>query len=99
MNFGDQSTAGQTPAGAPLASAEGEADALSPHQHQKEWEFVALYLTLCRKDARPRIYASHGVQYALCWMVRAGAPWRILPNDSPPRELVYQQTMRWVAAG
>ena len=26
------------------------------------------------------------------WMARAGAPWRMLFNDFPPWELVYQQT-------
>ena len=29
----------------------------------------------------------------------AGAPWRMLPNDFPPWELVYQQTQRWLRAG
>ena len=32
-------------------------------------------------------------------MVRAGAPWRMLPNDLPPWEAVYQQSRRWLAAG
>ncbi|WP_429401713.1 transposase [Paraburkholderia sp. MM5482-R1] len=36
---------------------------------------------------------------ALRWIVRAGAPWRLLPNDFPPWELVYQQTQRWIQAG
>lgn len=65
----------------------------------EEWKFVAPYLTLCREDARQRRYPSRDVYNALRWMVRAGAPWRMLPNDFPPWELVYQQTMRWVAAG
>lgn len=65
----------------------------------EEWEFVAPYLTLCREDAQQRHFASRDVYNALRWMVRAGAPWRMLPNDFPPWEVVYQQTMRWVAAG
>jgi transposase len=36
---------------------------------------------------------------ALRWMARAGAPWRLLPNDFPPWEAVYQQTQRWLQAG
>jgi transposase len=36
---------------------------------------------------------------ALRWLVRAGAPWRLLPNDLPPWAAVYQQTQRWIAAG
>ncbi|MBB5503097.1 transposase [Paraburkholderia sp. MM5384-R2] len=36
---------------------------------------------------------------ALRWIVRAGAPWRLLPNDFPRWELVYQQTQCWIQAG
>jgi transposase len=35
----------------------------------------------------------------LRWIVRAGAPWRMMPNDLPPWEVVYQQTQRWLRAG
>jgi len=31
--------------------------------------------------------------------VRAGAPWRRLPNDFRRWEAVYQRTQRWLAAG
>ena len=33
---------------------------------------------------------------ALPWVVRAGAAWRLLPDDFPPWEAVYQQTQRWL---
>jgi transposase len=33
------------------------------------------------------------------WLARAGAAWRMLPNDLPPWEAVYQQTQRWLKAG
>ena len=36
---------------------------------------------------------------ALRWIVRAGAPWRLLPTNFPPWEAVYQQARRWLAAG
>jgi transposase len=36
---------------------------------------------------------------ALRWIVRAGAPWRLLPTNFPPWAAVYQQTQRWIAAG
>lgn len=64
-----------------------------------EWGLVAPYLTLCREDAPQRQYPLRTVYNALRWMVRAGAPWRMLPNDFPPWEMVYQQTQRWLAAG
>ena len=64
-----------------------------------EWAFVAPYLTLMREDAPQRDHGLGAVFNALRWMVRAGAPWRLLPHDFPPWPAVYQQTRRWLAAG
>jgi transposase len=65
----------------------------------EEWAFVAPYLTLVRQDAPQRVHDLREVFNALRWIVRAGAPWRMMPNDFPPWEAVYQQTQRWLAAG
>ena len=35
----------------------------------------------------------------LRYIVRGGISWRMVPNDLPPWEIVYQQTQRWIAAG
>ena len=32
-------------------------------------------------------------------MVRAGCPWRMIPNDLPPWSRVQQQAQRWSAGG
>jgi transposase len=64
-----------------------------------EWAFVAPYLMLMREDAPQREYPLREVFNALRWMARAGASWRMLPNDLPPWPLVYQQTQRWIRAG
>ncbi len=65
----------------------------------EEWAFVAPYLALVRQDAPQRAHDLRRVFDALRWIVRAGAPWRMLPHDFPPWEAVYQQTQRWIAAG
>jgi transposase len=65
----------------------------------EEWAFVAPYLTLMTEDAPQRRYALREVFNALRWIVRAGAPWRLLPTNFPPWQVVYQQTQRWLAAG
>lgn len=57
-----------------------------------EWAFVAPYLTLMHEDAPQREDRLRSVFNALRWLVRADAPWRLLPNDLPPWVLVYQQT-------
>jgi transposase len=64
-----------------------------------EWAFVAPYLTLMSEDAPQRDHSLREVFNGLRWIVRAGAPWRMLPNDLPPWYTVYQQTQRWIAAG
>ena len=64
----------------------------------EEWAFAAPYLTLCREDARQRRHDLREVFDALRYMVRGGVPWRMMPNDFPPWEAVYQQTRRWLEA-
>lgn len=65
----------------------------------EEWAFVAPYLTLMKEDAPQRVYSLREVFNGLRWIIRAGAPWRFLPTDLPPWEMVYQQSQRWVKAG
>jgi transposase len=65
----------------------------------EEWSFAAPYLTLMDVMAPQRKYELRDMFDALRWMARAGAPWRMLPNDFPPWELVYQQPQRWLQAG
>jgi transposase len=65
----------------------------------EEWAFVTPYLILMREDAPQREHDLRDVFDALRWIVRAGSPWRYLPNDFPPWEIVYQQTQRWIKAG
>jgi transposase len=50
-------------------------------------------------DAGQRQHDLREVFNALRWLVRAGAPWRMIPHDLPPWPAVYQQTQRWLAAG
>lgn len=64
-----------------------------------EWAFVAPYLMLMTEDAPQRDYPLREVFNGLRWIIRAGAPWRMMPNDLPPWWVVYQQTQRWIKAG
>jgi transposase len=64
-----------------------------------EWAFVAPYVTLMTEEAPQRVHDLREVFNGLRWIVRAGAPWRMMPNDLPPWEAVYQQTQRWLTAG
>ena len=63
-----------------------------------EWALVAPYLTLMTQDAPQRAYPLREVFNGLRWIARAGAAWRLMPNDLPPYYVVYQQTQRWLKA-
>jgi transposase len=65
----------------------------------EEWAFVVPYLALMPEDAPQRVHDLREVFNALRWIVRAGAPWRLLPTNFPPWQAVSQQTRRWLAAG
>ena len=65
----------------------------------EEWAFCAPYLTLMNEDAPQREYTLRGLFNAVRYMVRAGCPWRMIPNDLPPWSTVHQQAQRWIKAG
>lgn len=65
----------------------------------EEWSCVAPYLTLMRGDAPQRDHALREVFNGLRWIVRTGAPWRLMPHDLPPGHTVYQQPQRCIRAG
>ena len=65
----------------------------------EEWAFVASYLALIRQDSPQRTHDLREVLNGLRWIVRSGAPWRLMPHDLPPWAAVYQQTQRWLKAG
>jgi transposase len=65
----------------------------------EEWHFVAPYLALVRANAPQRRHDLRAVFNAVRWVVHTGAPWRWLPHDLPPWDIVYAQTRRWLEAG
>src|ERR1700689_1509367 len=64
-----------------------------------EWDFCVTYLTLMDEQAPQRTYPLRELFNGLRWFVRAGCPWRMMPNDLPPWTAVQQQTQRWLRAG
>lgn len=65
----------------------------------EEWAFCAPYLTLMKEDAPQREHSLRDLFNGLRWFIRAGCPWRMMPNDLPPWHAVQQQTQRWLRAG
>lgn len=65
----------------------------------EEWALVAPYLSLLNEAIPQRTYPLREVFNGLRWIARTGAQWRMLPNDLPPWQTVYQQTQRWIRWG
>ena len=65
----------------------------------EEWAFCAPYLSLMKEDAPQRDHSSRELFNGVRYMVRAGCPWRMIPNDLPPWSAVHQQAQRWIKAG
>jgi transposase len=65
----------------------------------EEWAFCVPYLTLMKEAAPQRQHSLRELLNGLRWFVRAGCPWRMMPNDLPPWHAVQQQTQRWLRAG
>jgi transposase len=64
----------------------------------EEWALVAPYLTLMTEDAPQRDFPLREVFNGLRYIVKTGAPWRWMPHDLPPWQVVYQQSPRWIKA-
>jgi transposase len=50
------------------------------------------------KEAGQRTRRPREVLNGLRYIVKTGAPWRWMPNDLSPWEIVYQQAQRWMRA-
>jgi len=65
----------------------------------KEWGFCLAYLEFMKPEAPQRLYSMRVMFNAVHYVVHAGCPWRMLPNDLPPWETISQQAQRWIKAG
>src|SRR3984885_2329075 len=59
-----------------------------------EWCVIAPHLPRPCATGRPREWPMREIVNGIFYVMRAGCPWRLLPNDFPPWETIY----RWFAA-
>lgn len=59
-----------------------------------EWELVR-DLFEHRGPGRPPLHERRAVLDACIYVMRSGCPWRMLPRDLPPWQVVYGQFRRW----
>lgn len=63
-----------------------------------EWALLAPVFDNA-KTGRPPKYPRRDVLDGIFYILRSGAPWRMLPKDFPPWKTVYETFKRWVDAG
>ena len=56
-----------------------------------EWAFCVPYVTFMNEAAPQREYPLRELFNGLRWFVRAGCPWRRMPNDLPPWHAVHNR--------
>lgn len=64
-----------------------------------EWALVADLFERDGKQGVPPRYARRTMVNACCYVVRTGAPWRLVPKSYAPWAAVYMCFKRWAAAG
>jgi len=63
-----------------------------------EWELVQ-DLFERPGPGRPSQYSRRTMLDAICYVLRSGSPWRMLPKDLPPWQSVYGRFRRWADLG
>ena len=59
-----------------------------------EWRVIAPHLPKPCATGRPRAWPMREIVNGIFYVMRAGCPWRLVPNDLPPWGTIY----RWFAA-
>ena len=65
----------------------------------EEWEKIASYFQPKSKRGRPRDHAQKEIVNAILYVLKGGITWRMIPNDLPPWQTVYDHFSRWNKRG
>ena len=60
-----------------------------------EWRVIAPHLPKPRATGRPRAWPMREIVNGIFYVMRAGCPWRLLPNDLPPWGTIYRWFASW----
>jgi transposase len=64
----------------------------------EEWVVIEGLFPRPKSTGRPPMPARRAFE-GVCWILRAGAPWRDLPEELGPWETVYAHFNRWTSDG
>jgi putative transposase len=60
-----------------------------------EWSILEPLIPPAKPGGRPRSIDMREVVNAICYVLRGGIPWRMLPPDLPPWKTVYHYFRLW----
>ena len=60
-----------------------------------EWQVIAPHLPKPCATGRPRAWPMREIINGIFYVMRAGCPWRLLPNDLPPWGTIYRWFATW----
>jgi transposase len=61
----------------------------------KAWDLIKHLVPSAKPAGRPEKYPKREIMDAICYLLRGGCAWRLLPHDFPPWQIVYQYFWRW----
>src|SRR5215211_4802579 len=64
-----------------------------------EWKALEPHVPAANKRGRPRIHSPREILDAVFYVLRSGCPWRLLPREFPPWEIVYSWFSKWSMDG
>ena len=63
--------------------------------NDKQWQILQPLLPEAKSGGRPATYPKREILNGICYVVRGGIAWRMLPHDLPPYGIVYHYFRQW----
>jgi transposase len=60
-----------------------------------EWALIEPYVPKAKRGGRPEQYPKREILNGICYVLRSGCAWRLLPHDLPPWQIVYHYFWLW----
>ena len=60
-----------------------------------EWLVMESYIPAVKSGGRPAVHERREIVDAICYVLRSGCAWRLIPHDFPPWQTVYHYFRLW----
>src|SRR5687768_7107337 len=66
---------------------------------EQDWNAIKHLIPPIKSGGRPAKYERRRLVEAILYKLRQGIPWTKLPDEVPPRQILYSYFMRWSKGG